>query len=290
MSRLGGLWRAMPWTAALFALGSLAVVGLPPLNGFVGEWLVYLGLFDAATSGGAWVALPAAILLAMAGALALASFVKACAMVFLGAERTRAAASAKECGPWMRGPMLGLAAICIAIGLAPALVWPAVARAVGSWQPGWGALEAPAPFATLGLAHLALATLGLVAAGGLWQKTRSNGLRRASTWDCGYAVPTARMQYTSGSFGAIATGWLYPLLVPARVIRRARGILPQRASRIERMPDSVLEHVIEPAAGAVMTMVEAARRLQHGRLQSYILYIVLGLAAVAAVAALGASR
>ena len=74
MSRLGGLWRAMPWTAGLFALGAAAICGLPPLNGFVSEWLVYLGLFDAALSHGpsAWAAIPAAILLGLTGALALA--------------------------------------------------------------------------------------------------------------------------------------------------------------------------------------------------------------------------
>ena len=65
MSRLGGLWRAMPWTAGLFALGAVAVSALPPLNGFVSEWLVYLGLFDArrAAAPSAWAAMPAAIML-----------------------------------------------------------------------------------------------------------------------------------------------------------------------------------------------------------------------------------
>jgi hydrogenase-4 component B len=91
MSRLGGLWRTMPWTAGLFAFGAAALSGLPPLNGFVSEWLVYLGLFDAITSRGpaAWAAMPAAVMLATAGALALASFVKAGAIVFLGAARTQ---------------------------------------------------------------------------------------------------------------------------------------------------------------------------------------------------------
>ena len=67
MSRLGGLWRTMPWTASLFALGAVAISGLPPLNGFVSEWLVYLGLFDATIAHGraAWAAMPAAILLGM---------------------------------------------------------------------------------------------------------------------------------------------------------------------------------------------------------------------------------
>jgi len=98
MSRLGGLWRAMPWTAGLFAVGAVAVAGLPPLNGFVSEWLVYLGLFSATTgkSPAAWAAMPAAILLAVAGALALATFVKAGSMIFLGAPRTKPATMARE--------------------------------------------------------------------------------------------------------------------------------------------------------------------------------------------------
>ena len=75
--------------------------------------------------------MPAAIMLAMAGALALASFAKAGAMIFLGAPRTQAAAQAHECGSWMRGPMLALAGVCVTIGLAPMLFWPAVARVVG---------------------------------------------------------------------------------------------------------------------------------------------------------------
>jgi len=140
LSRLGGLARNMPWTAGLFALGILAVAGLPPLNGFVSEWLIYLGLFDVATGKGAlaWIAMPAAVMLAMAGAIALASFAKAGAMIFLGAPRTQPAARAHECGYWMRGPMLGLAAVCGIIGLAPVLFWPAISEAVACWRPVWG--------------------------------------------------------------------------------------------------------------------------------------------------------
>ena len=110
MSQLGGLWRAMPWTAGLFALGAVAISGLPPLNGFVSEWLVYLGLFDATLAHGpsAWAAIPSAILLGITGALALACFTKVCGVVFLGAPRSAAAAQAHESGPAMRGAMLVL--------------------------------------------------------------------------------------------------------------------------------------------------------------------------------------
>ena len=289
MSRLGGLWRTMPWTAGLFVLGSLAVSGLPPLNGFVSEWLVYLGLFDAATSKGsaAWAAMPAAIMLAMAGALAMASFAKAGATIFLGAPRTQVAAHAHECGMGMRGPMLALAGVCLTIGLAPILLWPVVARAVGSWRPAWVAVEAPAPLVTLGAVHVGLVILVLVAAAWLWRKAHANSLRRGLTWDCGYATPAARMQYTNGSFGGIVAGWFGWILQPERKMRRPRGHFPAEAIRLERVPETVLERIIGPVSVVIMQVSTSVRRLQHGRLQFYILYVVAGLIALGVLVMLG---
>src|SRR6185503_11266809 len=159
MSQLGGLWRTMPWTASLFALGAAAISGLPPLNGFVSEWLVYLGMFDATIARGptAWAAIPAAILLGVTGALALACFVKVCGVVFLGAPRSNVAAHAHECGPPMRGAMLTMGAACVAIGLAPVVFWPAVLRAVDVWNPGWVRAETPVALSSVGMFHVALA-------------------------------------------------------------------------------------------------------------------------------------
>ncbi len=289
MSRLGGLWRAMPWTASFFALSTLAVAGLPPLNGFVSEWLVYLGLFDAATDPGAsvWAAMPAAILLAMAGAMALACFAKAAAVVFLGAPRTQAAERAHECGALMRGPMLALAGVCVTIGLAPMLFWPAISRVIGSWNPAWAGGEPPAPLTALSSFHIALGLVAVAAAVGLWRKVQA-GLRRELTWDCGYASPTARMQYTSASFAGIVSGWFAWLLQPERKLRRPRGPLPTKmASCIERVPETVLERVLTPTSDAILRVSAAARRLQHGRLQAYILYVVVGLIAVSILVLVG---
>ncbi len=289
LSRLGGLWRSMPWTAGLFALGALAVAGLPPLNGFVSEWLVYLGLFEAVSgrSAAAWAALPAVILLASAGALALAGFVKAGAMVFLGAARTPAATRAHECGAGMRVPMLALAGVCVALGLAPLVFWTAAARAVASWNPAWAAVAPPVSLSALNVAQVALAVLALAAAVWLWRRAPANGLRRGLTWDCGYAAPAARMQYTGGSFGGLVAGWFAWILRPERRLRRPRGPLPASASRVERVPETVLEHVILPVGGVVMQASTAVRRLQHGRLQFYVLYIVAGLAALGVLVLIG---
>lgn len=292
MSRLGGLWRAMPWTAGLFALGAAAISGLPPLNGFVSEWLVFLGLFDAAIAHGpmAWAALPAAIALGVTGALALACFVKVCSVVFLGAPRTAAATHAHECGWPMRGAMLVLAGGCVAIGLAPVVFWLALARAIGEWGPTWSSTEVPAPLATLGWAQVALAVGALGAAWWLWRWVSRRGLNRALTWDCGYALPTARMQYTAGSFAGIITEWFAWILCPARHEQRPEAIHPVRASFEEHTPETVLEHIVQPVGAVVMLISTAMRRLQHGRLQAYLLYLVIGLAVLAVLVLTGGGQ
>ncbi|MBP9902342.1 MAG: NADH-quinone oxidoreductase subunit H [Verrucomicrobia bacterium] len=292
MSRLGGLWRAMPWTAGLFALGAAAISGLPPLNGFVSEWLVYLGLFDATISRGpaAWAAIPSAILLGVTGALALACFVKVCGVVFLGAARSPAAAHAHESGPAMRGAMIALAGACVAIGLAPVVFWPAVARTVGAWHPVWAGLATPAPLVALGWIHVALALLAATAGWWLWRRAQRQGLKRALTWDCGYAVPTARMQYTAGAFAGIITEWFAFILRPERHERRPEEVLPSVASFTEHTPETVLEQVVTPAGGVVMQVSTLVRRLQHGRVQAYLLYLVIGIAALAVLVLAGVGK
>jgi hydrogenase-4 component B len=289
MSRLGGLWRAMPWTTSTFTLGAAAIAGLPPLNGFVSEWLVYLGLFGAAMGppGVAWAAVPAVVLLAVTGAMALACFVKVCGVVFLGSPRTPEAERAQECGSSMRASMLFLAAACAAIGLAPVLVWPALAHASAAWHPVWSVGAAPVALARLTAAHLTLALVALAAVAALRRRLALTGVRRAVTWDCGYVAPTPRMQYTAGSFAATLTGWLAWILRPARHVEPPRGIFPTRAHHRVHTPEVVLERVVAPAAGVVMAAAAAIRRVQHGRVQFYVLYLVVGLAAVTALVLLG---
>jgi hydrogenase-4 component B len=292
MSQLGGLWRTMPWTSGLFGLGAMAICGLPPLNGFVSEWLVYLGLFKATISRGpsAWAAIPATILLGVTGAMALACFIKVCGVVFLGTARSKQAAHAHECGSSMRGAMVVLAGACVAIGLAPVVFWPAVSRAVGTWRPVWVSAQAPAPLSLLGRVHMTLAVLAIIVAWWLWRRARRNGLIRALTWDCGYAVPTSRMQYTAGSFAGIITEWFAWILRPERHERRPEAFLPVSASFTEHTPETVLERIVEPAGGVVMRLSVAARSLQHGQVQFYLLYLLIGLAALAVLVLLGGGQ
>jgi hydrogenase-4 component B len=292
MSRLGGLWRAMPWTASLFALGATAIAGLPPLNGFVSEWLVYLGLFDAVSAHGpaSFAAILAAVFLGMTGALALACFVKVCGVVFLGLPRSEVAENVHESGWRMRLPMLVLGAACVVIGLAPILFWPALVTAAAAWQPGLANAMPSAPLVALGAFHLALAALVILAALFLWRQVRRNGVRRAGTWDCGYAAPTARMQYTAGSFAGIIAGWFAWILRPEQHAHLPEGNFPAHADFVEHTPETVLERVVEPAGSLVMRVSTAVRRLQHGRVQAYILYLVIGLVALAILAVMKGAK
>ena len=171
--------------------------------------------------------MPAAVLLGVTGALALACFVKVCGVVFLGRAAIGERRHAHECGPAMRGAMLVLGAACVAIGLAPAVFWPAVARAVAAWQPAWAERRR-----RLRCRRSAVA-MWRWRRSRWWRRSGSGGRRnaaaasqRALTWDCGYAAPTARMQYTAGSFAGIITEWFAWILRPERHEQRPERSFP----------------------------------------------------------------
>jgi len=286
MSRLGGLWRRMPWTTGLFALGAAAIAGLPPLNGFVSEWLVYLGLFDATLShaSSSWAAMVAAVLLAVTGALALACFAKVCGIVFLGAPRSAQADDAHDCGPSMRGAMLTLAVACAAIGLLPFVFWPALVTASEAWRPAWSGPMAPPPLHALSAVHVAVVVLASLGGLWLWRRVRSNGMRRGLTWDCGYAQPSPTMQYTAGSFASTITGWFSFVLRPQEHGGGPTSLFPTEAAYTSHTPETVLEFFVSPVARVLLRGADMARRLQQGRVQFYVLYVLVAVAALATLA------
>jgi hydrogenase-4 component B len=283
MDRLGGLLTAMPRTGALFLVGAVAICGLPPLNGFVSEWLLYLGLFEPLRAPAAgswfWVSFLAAGL-ALIGALALACFVKAFGAVFLGLPRSERAAGAREVGWPMLAPMAVLAAACLAVGLWPAAVAPALQRAVAAAAPtgdaglpALTALAALGPLSTMSLALLA--ALGLV---GLVLGRRLRSTRRAAvTWDCGYAAPSPRQQYTSSSFAQLLVGFFRWALVPSEESTRLGAAFPRAARFHSSVPDTILDRLLLPGLRSAARFTLYARYLQQGRVQVYLLYVVLTL-------------
>lgn len=278
---MGGLGKKMPKAAFLFAVGAVAICALPPLNGFSGEWLLYLGLFralDPANTTGLALAGSAAAALALAGALALAAFVKLYGSVFLGEARSESSGHVREPGKAMLVPMGALAFGCFAIGLAPALAAPLAERALRAWAPPIDEAISISTFAPLGWISLAGAGLAAIL-GALFLWRRSAGRKRAAaeagTWDCGYARPTARMQYTGSSLSQSVVKMFSFALWPRTRISKPSSAFPDEAAFESRVPDAALERIVLPVFDFFERLLARLRFFQQGQTYLYVLYVAL---------------
>lgn len=285
MEHLGGLARRMPWTAAFFLAGCAAIAGLPPFNGLASEWLIYGALFRAGVDlPGAFglAGLGAAAALALVGGLALAAFAKAAGTVFLGESRTEAARGAHEAGVLLLLPMGMLAVGCLAVGLAPAAFAGLLAGAAGQMDPqaaavfprvaSWTAPLARLGWVSAGAAALAAALLGLRA----WL-LRGSAVGVSPTWDCGYAGPTARMQYTGSSLAEPGAALFRAVLRPDRALEPPSGFFPRAGRFASAAPDLAETSLWEPLFARTARALSALRFLQGGRLQHYLLFLLIAL-------------
>jgi len=280
IDRMGGLLQSMPRTGLLFLVGAVAICGLPPLNGFVSELLIYLGLFNGALhSSGAAAAALAAPFLALVGGLAVACFVKVFGVVFLGVARSPEAAHAHEAGISMLLPMVLLASVCIGIGFFPLLMAPILDSAVSTWHSGTASLslfnEAPLGW----ISFFAFALLFLITA--LYYLNRRNATApTAETWGCGYLAPTSRMQYSASSFAEMLVGLFSGLLRPHGHQPSITGSFPASTRFDSHVPETVLEQIYLPFLQWANNKLAPLRQLQHGHLNIYILYTLLTLVAL----------
>lgn len=286
MNRLGGLLKSMPVTGAAFGLCAAAICGLPPLACFASEILLYfaagrMGLVLGGTGAlAAWLALAG---MALTGGLAGIVFSKAFGGTFLGEPRSGDAQQAHDPSPAGWAPFAALALGSLALGLAaPLAAGPlSLATSAGGGQETAAGLEqARAILVMVSLAGWAL--LGLCVLLGLTRLWLLRGKPRgeAATWDCGYGVPTARMQYTPSSFSEPLTHLLGGLTGASSRLEMPKAYFPARASYAEATPDVVRERGLTPFFLAVNWLAEHLKWLQHGNLNLYILYIALTLTAL----------
>jgi len=286
IDHLGGLLKRMPWTAATFLIGAVAISGLPPLNGFVSEFLIFLGAFKGGVSTGGAIAVPLLALiagLALIGGLAAACFTKAFGIVFLGEPRSEHVSHAHEADWTMRLPMLILAAGCVLIGLfAPVVVGSlqAVLENLTHLQPAavsenLAAVASPLAWVVIGTVAFLLLLLALI----LLRRGLLAGRRVETnvTWGCGYAQPTARMQYTASSFAQPLMDLFRPLLGTKKKISPPRGFFPEEAALKTVTPDISHEEVYRPVFGRINEWLSQLRWVQHGKVQLYVLYIAVTL-------------
>jgi formate hydrogenlyase subunit 3/multisubunit Na+/H+ antiporter MnhD subunit len=276
LEQLGGLLRHMPVTGISTLLGAVAIAGLPPLNGLIGEWLIYRGLAAAAldTSSLASLAPMAAIAaFALVGGLATLCFVRLAGVALLGEPRSEAARHAHESSRGMTGPLALLAVGCLALSFLSPLAAGAVAPLVNGLGGIEGA-EAPVRAALAPLASFNLGLAGLILVGALLLAPRVRAAASDETWACGYAAPAARMQYTASSFAELIAHRLLPAWLRSRPERDApRGLFPERAAWAARHEDPLTRSVYEPFLVRWGDRFARLRWLQQGRLHVYLVYI-----------------
>lgn len=281
MDRLGGLSERMPRVMTLFTVGAVAICALPPLNGFVSEWLLYVGLFRTLGLRGEPafpVAALAVVALATIGALAVACFVKLLGTVFLGSPREHAADHAHDPPPSMLVPMALLALGCACIGLFPMMVIPLledVARTWAALPASTPSLAAVAPLPWISALGLALPVLVAVVVLALKALPRTPVVGEAGTWDCGYARPTTRMQYTGSSFGETLVSLFTFILWPKYHWPVLRGAFSRTAHFKSIVPDTVLDRLVLPLFSIAGRHLPRLRVLQQGQTQLYVLYILV---------------
>jgi hydrogenase-4 component B len=288
IDHLGGLIRTMPRTAAAFLIGAVAICGLPPLNGFVSELLIYVGLLRSFTTlsfgEGALAVAFAAPALALIGALAVACFVKVFGAVFLGVSRSSHTDHAHDADGRMAVPMLILALSCASIGLLPALLSPLLAGAAVAFAPETrttvAALHAIVPLPMISFTSGFLLCIILLIWRWLAARIDARPVASAGTWDCGYAAPGRTMQYTASSFAEMLVR-LFSFALRPRIHRPVlEGPFPQRQRLETRVPEPILESIVLPVSTGLARVFNWFRWMQSGSVHAYLLYVLLTLLAL----------
>jgi hydrogenase-4 component B len=292
MEHLGGLIHRMPLTAFTFLVGCVAISALPPLNGFVSEWLTFQAILlsPQLSSWGLKFLVPAVgALLALSAALAAACFVKAFGVTFLGRPRTEAAADAHETDRFSLAAMFGLAGLCLLTGTLPGFFIDALAPVAKTMVGASMPLQRDVPFLSIvpiaearssynGLLVLLFMVFSGFTAAVAIHRLASNKVRRGLAWDCGYPDPSPLTQYTASSF--------------AQPIRRVFGTLVFRASERVEMPppgsaaparlvvhlsDVIWDSLYEPIARGIGYVADKLNRLQSLSIRQYLSFVFVAL-------------
>jgi hydrogenase-4 component B len=281
LEQMGGLLRRMPWTGLWFLVGCISIAALPPFNGFASEWLTFQAALQAwrFDSGVLRSVVPVvAAVLALTGALAAACFVKVYGVAFLGRARSRHVRRARAVPISMRTGQGLLAGMCLLLGVLPTVMVATLdgiprqilGQGIGSASSGnWLWLTPIEPAVASYSAPLVLLLLAVLAGftAWIWRRGSVKRVRRGDPWDCGFAAPTPRMQYTATAF--------------AQPIRRVFGALFAMEEIVERRPDGSLTYRLRvddrlwnllytPVAGLVERSAAFVVRLQAGNLRIYL--------------------
>jgi NADH:ubiquinone oxidoreductase subunit 5 (subunit L)/multisubunit Na+/H+ antiporter MnhA subunit len=282
LGRLGGLIHRMPWVAWLTLVGALAMAGLPPLNGFVSEWLLLQAFLFAHEVPRTFVnmILPVgAALVALSAALAAYVMVKFFGVIFLGQPREPTLARAHDAGVLERIGLVWLALGCVLLGLLPAYVIDALRTVVAQFSgvslprtgaPWW--LLVPlagrqasysAPVLLIALTSVVLLTVLLV------RRFYHHRVRRTAAWDGGFGRMNARMQDTAEGFGQPIRHIFGALFAVRRELPSAFDSAPRYRVVVS---DRIWQWLYVPLGTLVQRTADTFAWVQQGRISTYLTY------------------
>jgi hydrogenase-4 component B len=301
MERLGGLIHRMPKTAFAFLVGCAAISALPPLNGFVSEWLTFQAILVSPQLP-QWVLkflVPAVgAMLALSAALAATCFVKAFGITFLGRPRSPEAAAAREVDRWSTGAMLAFAALCVLFGILPGFVIDGLSPAVFSLAGARMPVQADVPWWSIvpiaegrssynGLLVFVFSAVSGLLAAFLIHRFASRRLRRAPAWDCGFPDSRPETQYTAGSFAQPIRRVFGTHVFAAREEVEMPPPGDMRPARLHvRLRDLIWDRLYQPVGAGIEYAAQRLNRLQFLTIRRYLTLVFFSLVILLAVLAI----
>lgn len=283
MEKLGGLIHQMPQTASLFLIGSLAIGGLPPLNGFISEFLIYSGFLNGINTIGlthSTLMILSLASLAFIGGLSLLTFTKTFGTVFLGNPRQELHNPPSEVSLWMRFPQYFIVAIMLSIGLFPQFYFSVSLQLIQSVLPASSLIDIEDfnPMITLmgNVGRYSMLFLALLI-GIYLLRNYFTGLqpsRKNATWGCGYVAPNVHMQYTGKSFSKSLSKLLGFIVNEKKKYTEieAGEIFPQTRQHTSHYVDLFENTIFEKATKLLLLFLNYFQFIQNGRVQMYVMY------------------
>jgi formate hydrogenlyase subunit 3/multisubunit Na+/H+ antiporter MnhD subunit len=282
IERLGGLGKQMPHTAGIFLIGSLAIAGIPPLNGFISEFMIYFGLIKGMMVGNSVLTILFILMVAglcIIGGISIIAFSKSFSIIFLGVPRVVAKEVPREVPLLMLVPQYLTLAVMLSVIAFPGFFLRIAASVVAEGIPMDGSfagfLQEMIPLANqIGL--LSLGFIGLVAIGVLlkFSINRKLGIKENNTWGCAYEAPSARMQYTGKSFSK-NLGKLTNSVLPEKKIYNElhpSEIFPLSRKHFTLYVDVIETRLLDPLLKIIRQLIHLFNFVQNGRIQAYVLY------------------
>ena len=277
IEKLGGLIKTMPKTGMLFLTAAVAICALPPLNGFVSEFLIYMGMFKGLAINNFFtmlVMLFGIACLALVGTMAVLCFTKAFSTIFLGMPRSEYSVKVSEdCESSMILPMGFLAIFTLLIGVFSIVALAFVLKPVSVFVDVKLYNIMPVLSLIMFVTFYALAFL-IVLGAVIWVKLRcsKNKITIQETWGCGYDRANNKMQYSASSYASPFLSMLTPLFKKVFDIEKPRKLFPESSHFNLQFEDIEEAYLIDPLVKYDEWFLSRFESLQSGNIQSYIKY------------------